>query len=225
MKKTHEFTPNKLKISNDRSIQGTYLSAIIYIFASVLLFLYHQQLYFDSWSDENTNLYVANAVADGLALYGDIPSARPPMAIFPVAALIKMGLKPLMAGRTVVFLTIVATGLVLWFLGKKFWGEWAGLAASLLFLLGPAAANRTTFTGIELVSFWCLLTVGFILLKRPWWSGLFAAMAVATGQHSAILVGATFVISLFLLGRQFYRFVLPFLGLMFSSMFHPYFDK
>ena len=143
--------------------------AIIYTFASVLLFLYHQQLYFDSWSDENTNLYVADAVADGLALYGDIPSARPPMAIFPVAALIKMGLNPLMAGRTVVFLTIVVTGLVLWFLGKKFWGEWAGLAASLLFLLGPAAANRTTFTGIELVSFWCLLTVGFILLKRPWW--------------------------------------------------------
>ena len=213
MQKTHEFTPNKLKIGNDRGIPGTYLFAIIYIVASVLLFLYHQQLYFDSWSDENSNLYVANAVADGLALYGDIPSPRPPMAIFPVAALIKMGLNPLRAGRTVVFLTIVVTGLVLWLLGKKFWGEWAGLAASLLFLLGPAAANQTTFTGIELVSFWCLLTVGFILLKRPWWSGLFAAMAVATGQHSAILVGAVFVLSFFLLGKHFYRFVLPFLGL------------
>lgn len=222
MQKTHEFTPNTLKIGNDRGIFGTYLFAIIYISASVLLFLYHQQLYFDSWSDENTNLYVANAVADGLALYGDIPSARPPMAIFPVAALIKMGLNPLMAGRTVVFLTIVVTGLVLWFLGKKFWGEWAGLAASLLFLLGPAAANQTTYTGIELVSFWCLLAVGFTLLKRPWWSGLFAAMAVATGQHSAILVGAAFVLSFFLLGKQFYRFVLPFLsltGIIFLSVY------
>jgi hypothetical protein len=212
MQKTREFTPNKLKIGKGRGIPVTYLFPILYAFAAVLLFLFHQQLYFDSWADENINLYVASAVADGLALYGDIPSARPPMAIFPVAVLIKMGLTPLGAGRTVVFLTIVATGIVLWFLGKKIWGEWAGLSASLLFLLGPAAAHRTTFTGIELVSFWCLLTVGFILLKRPWWSGLFAAMAVATGQHSTILVGAAFVLSIFLLGKQFYRFVVPFLG-------------
>jgi hypothetical protein len=205
--------PNKLNIGNDRGIPGTLLFTVIYIFASVLLFFYHQELYFDSWSDENSNLYVARAVADGLALYRDIPSPRPPMAIFPVAALIKVGLNPLMAGRTVVFLTIVVTGLVLWFLGKTFWGEWAGLAASLLFLLGPAAAHRTTFTGIELVSFWCLLTVGFILLKRPWWSGLFAAMAVTTGQHSVILVAAASVLSFFFLGKHFYRFMLPFLGL------------
>ena len=208
----HACTPNILKIGKGRSIPVTYLFYVLYVFATVLLFLFHQQLYFDSWSDENDNLYVARAVADGLALYGDIPSARPPMAIFPVAVLIKMGLSPLGAGRTIVFLTIVVTGIVLWFLGKKFWGEWAGLTASLLFILGPAVAYRTTFTGIELVSLWCLLTVGFILLRRPWWSSLFAAMAVATGQHSAILVGAAFVLSILLLGKRFYRFVFPFLG-------------
>ena len=212
MQKTHDFTPNKLKIGKGRDISVTYLFFALYTFATVLLFLFHQHLYVDTWSDENINLYVASAVADGLALYGDIPSARPPMAIFPVAVLIKMGLTPLGAGRMVVFLTIVVTGIVLWYLGKKFWGEWAGLTASLLFLLGPAAAHRTTFTGIELVSLWCLLTVGFILLKRPWSAGLFAAMAVATGQHSAILVGAAFVLSIFFLGKRFYRFVFPFLG-------------
>jgi hypothetical protein len=195
------------------SIPVTYLFFALFTIAAIILFLFHQQLYFDSWSDENDNLYVSKAVADGFTLYGDIPSSRPPMAIFPVAVFIKMGLTPLGAGRTVVFLTIIVTGITLWFLGKKFWGDWAGLTASLLFLLGPAAAHRTTFTGIGLVSLWCLLTVGFILLKKPWWSGLFAAMAVTTGQHGAILVGAAFLLSILLLGRQFYRFVLPFLAL------------
>jgi hypothetical protein len=212
MQRRHAFTPNIFRIGKGRSIPVTYLFYVLYTFTTVLLFLYHQQLFFDAWADENINLYVARAVADGLTLYGDIPSARPPMAIFPVAVLIKMGLSPLGAGRTIVFLTIVVTGIVLWFLGKKIWGEWAGLTASLLFILGPAVAYRTTFTGIELVSLWCLLTVGFILLRRPWWSGLFAAVAIATGQHSAILVGATFVLSILLLGKRCYRFVFPFLG-------------
>ena len=222
MSKTDEFKPIKIKIGKNRDIPVTYLFYGLFSLAAILLFLFHQQLYFDSWSDENTNLYVAKAVADGLTLYGDVPSARPPMAIFPVAVLIKIGLTPLAAGRTVVFLTIIVTGIALWFLGKKFWGDWAGLTASLLFLIGPAAAHLVTFTGIELVSLWCLLTVGFILLKKPWWSGLFAAMAVTTGQHSAILVGAAFVLSILLLGRQFYRFLLPFLtltGIIFFSFY------
>ncbi len=212
MQATPPYFPDKLKLGQKWVVPVTYVFTCVYSIAAVLLFLFHQQLFFYTWSDENINLYVAKAVADGLSLYGDIPSARPPMALFPVVLLIKSGLEPLAAGRTVVFLTTVATGIVLWFLGKKFWGEWAGLAASLMFLLGPAAANRTTFTGIELVAFWCLLTVGFMLLKRPWWSGLFAAMAVSTGQHSAVLVGGTLILSIFLLKKHFYRFVLPFLG-------------
>ena len=211
--KKDESKPIKLIRDKNRSIFATYLFFVLFAFAAIILFFYHQQLYFDSWSDENINLYVAKAVADGYTLYGDIPSSRPPMAIFPVAVLIKFGLTPLGAGRTVVFLTIITTGIALWYLGKKFWGDWAGLTASLLFLLGPAAAHRTTFTGIGLVALWCLLMVGFILLKKPRWSGLFAAMAVTTGQHSVILIGAAFVLSILLLGRQFYRFVLPFLVL------------
>ncbi len=211
--KKDESKPIKLIRGKNRSISATYLIFVLFAFAASILFLYHKQLYFDSWSDENDNLYVSKAVADGYTLYGDIPSSRPPMAIFPVAVLIKFGLTPLGAGRTVVFLTIITTGIALWYLGKKFWGDWAGLTASLLFLLGPAAAHRTTFTGIGLVALWCLLTVGFILLKKSWWSGLFAAIAVTTGQHSAILIGAAFVLSILLLGRQFYRFVLPFLVL------------
>ena len=212
MTKTQTTGKTEPKGGRIRPIPVNYLYFALFSLAAILLFIFHQQLYFDSWSDENDNLYVSKAVADGYTLYGDIPSSRPPMAILPVTVFIKMGLTPLGAGRTVVFMTIIATGLALWYLGRKFWGAWAGLIASLLFLLGPAAAHRTTFTGIELVSLWCLLTVGFILLKKPWWSGLFAALAMTTGQHSAVLVGAAFALSIILLGRQFYRFVLPLLG-------------
>lgn len=162
--------------------------ALVSLGAGLTILLVHQwAVFFPSWSDESIHLYVASRVADGASLYGDIHSARPPLALLPLVLLLRLGTSVLIAARaTNVFSYVAMALLVLWF-GWRSWGRAAGAAGAFLLLSAPAVASRCAFTGINLVSTWTTAAVLLSVAGRPGLAGLAAGAAIATGQHAAVL--------------------------------------
>src|ERR1019366_1190758 len=124
----------------------------VVLFATALgaLIWNHCAVFFYSWTDEQIHFYVARRLAEGAVLYRDIDSSRPPLILFPIAWLIKMGCSPLLAGRAMVLGSHLATA------GLLLWGGWrlaswrAGVMAALLFLTSPEVFDRVHYTGIQL---------------------------------------------------------------------------
>src|SRR5436190_16516136 len=94
----------------------------------------HRATFFYSWTDEQIHMYVARRLAEGARLYRDVDSARPPLAIFPVAWLIKSGCSPLLAGRTLVLAYQLGIGALLFWGGRGLLSWRAGALAAALFL-------------------------------------------------------------------------------------------
>ena len=149
---------------------------------------FHRAVLHETWSDENIHMYVASRVAEGASLYGDIHSARPPLALAPLVGLIALGLKPLLAARVTVLAAILMTGAVLLWAGNRLWGRLAAVSAFVLFLLSTAVASRASFTGINLVALWTTLCVVLVLMDRPLWAGFAGGVALMTGQHAIVVV-------------------------------------
>jgi len=153
-----------------------------------LIWNQHAQ-FFLSWTDEQLHFYVARRMAEGAVLYRDIDSARPPLVLLPLATLIRMGLSPLLAGRTLVVAMQLATA------GLLFWGGWrlaswrAGALAALLFLTSPEVYSRAHYTGIHLVAFAAAACVLFFLRGQPLRAGLFFGLILATDQHGLVVGG------------------------------------
>jgi hypothetical protein len=152
--------------------------------------------FFYSWSDEQINLYVAQRIEQGAVLYRDVDSARPPLVLFPVAWLIRMGLSPLLAGRAMVLGSQLGiAGLLFW--GGRFLLSWrAGALAALLFLSSPEAFSRIHYTGIHLVALTALACVLFSLRARPLWAGLSFGLSLAAGQHGVVICAVAAVITI-----------------------------
>ncbi len=144
-----------------------------------------------TWSDENVHLYVARRVAEGARLYDQLHSARPPLAILAPAALIKLGLPPLLAGRCLVVGATLLTAILLLWAGWRLRCRWTGLAAAVCYLLAPTIAAVYSFTGIRLVALWTALCVTATLLGRCKLAGLTAGASLLTGQHGLVLIGAS----------------------------------
>ncbi len=157
--------------------------------AGAFLLRQHFLRFHSTWSDENVHLYVARRVAEGAALYDTLHSARPPLAILAPAALIELGLPPLLAGRCLVAGATLATAALLLWAGWALRSRWAGLAAAICYLLTPAIAASCSFTGMRMVAFWTAACVVFALLGRPSLAGLAAAASLLTGQHGLVLIG------------------------------------
>jgi len=108
--------------------------AALLLAASTALLWKHRSGYFLSWTDEQIHYYVARRIAEGAVLYRDAQSARPPLALFPIAWLIKAGCTPLLAGRTMVFGTQLATAALLARAGRLVVSWRPGALVALLFL-------------------------------------------------------------------------------------------
>ena len=166
-------------------------AALLLLGAAVALLAFQSSCFFETWTDENVHLYVAGRLAQGAVLYRDIQSARPPLALAPLAALVRLGLAPLLAARAAVVLALLSTALVLLLAGRRLFGAWAGVAAAALFLLAPEVAARHSFTAIHQVALLSTLCVVLALLERPLLSGLAAGLALVCGQHAAVLLAGT----------------------------------
>lgn len=166
-----------------------YAPAVVSLGAGIaVLLVQHEAVFFPSWSDENIHLYVASRVADGATLYGDIHSARPPLALLPLIFLLRMDASPLLAARATNVLAEVATALIVLWCGWRLWGRAAGAVGAFLFLSAPAVASRCSFTGINLVSTGTTAAVLLSVVGRPGLAGVAAGAAISTGQHAAVLV-------------------------------------
>lgn len=153
---------------------------------AALIWNHHTQFFY-SWTDEQIHFYVANRMAQGAVLYRDIESARPPLVLFPLAWLIRLGASPLLAGRALVVGAQIATG------GLLIWGGWrlasfrVGALAALLFLTSPEVYARVHYTGIHLVAVTACACLLFALRGRPAWAGLFFGLTVVTDQHGLVV--------------------------------------
>lgn len=156
-------------------------------------------LFFLSWTDEQIHFYVARRMVEGAVLYRDIDSARPPLVLFPIAWLMKLGAGPLLAGRAMVLGTQLATAGALLMGGWRLISWRAGALAALLFLTTPEVFSRVHYTGIHLVALTTLACVVFFLRAQPLRSGLFLGLTLAADQHGLVICG---VVSLLTLVRR-----------------------
>lgn len=166
----------------------------------------HCTLFFYSWTDEQIHLYVAHRMAEGAVLYRDIDSARPPLALFPVAWLIRMGCSPLLAGRALVLSSQLATaGLLLWG-GRRLVSWRAGALAALLFLTFSEIFDRIHYTGIQLGALTTSACILFSLRAQPFRSGLFFGLTLAADQHGLVVCGIVALLTIVRRPRDSARF-------------------
>lgn len=149
----------------------------------------HLSLFFPSWTDENVHLYVARRISEGATLYRDIDSARPPLVILPLAALIRVGLAPLLAARVLVFLAALATSCVTFLGAQALFSRRAAVLATAFYLLSPELIARLPYTGIQLVQLGATLCLVLTLLGRPLGAGAAFGLALGAGQHSLVIGG------------------------------------
>jgi hypothetical protein len=192
--------------------QQRLIAAILFGAAVCAIAVYHRLLLYSVVGDENEHLYVAQQVASGVSLYGGIHSARPPLMFLPLVALLKLGLAPLLAGRLCVFLAEVGAAGVLWWIGWRLWDLWSGLAAAVLFLFSHDVANIFPFVGIQQTAFLGLLCLALRVRGKAAWSGVVAGLALASGQHSAVIVAVTALYQVTSKPKAFATFVLSALG-------------
>ena len=168
----------------------------------------HLTVFFFSWTDEQIHFYVAHRMSEGAVLYRDIDSARPPLVLFPLAGLIKIGCAPLVAGRALVLVTQIAIAGLLFWGGDRLASRRVGLLAALLWISSPEVFARVHYTGIHLVAFSVSACVLFALLERPLLAGLFFGLTLAADQHG--LAVCAMVAALTVARRP--RNALPFAG-------------
>jgi hypothetical protein len=170
--------------------------AVLFAAAVGALVWKHYTVFFFSWTDEQIHFYIARRMVEGAVLYRDIDSARPPLVLFAIAWLMKLGFGPLLAGRTMVLTAQLATA------GVLLWGGWrlahwrVGALAALLFLTSPEAFSRVHYTGIHLVALTTSACVLFHLRAQPLRSGVFFGLTLAAGQHGLVIGGIVAVLTL-----------------------------
>ncbi len=180
--------------------------ALLFIAAVLALVWDHRAGFFLSWTDEQIHLYVAHRMAEGAVLYRDIDSARPPLALFPLAWLLEAGFSPLLAGRALVLVAQLATGALL------FWGGWrlvtlrAGAIAALLFLTSPETFARIHYTGIHFPALAASAALLFFMRAEPFFAGLCVGFSVASDQHGLIVCGIVALLTVFSRPRDIFPF-------------------
>ena len=172
---------------------------LLFVAAIAALIWKHHTVFFYSWTDEQIHLYVAHRMTQGAVLYRYIDSARPPLLLFPLVWLMKMGCSPLLAGRAlVVGIQLATAGLLLW--GGWRLASWrAGALAALLFLTSPEVFARVHYTGVHLVALTATACVLFSFRGQPFRAGLFLGLSLAADQHGLVVGG---IVALLTLARR-----------------------
>ena len=166
----------------------------IFVAAIGALIWKHCTIFFLSWTDEQIHFYVARRMAEGAVLYRDIDSARPPLVLFPLAWLIKLGTSPMLAGRSLVVASEIATAALL------LWGGWrlvswrSGALAALLFLTSPETFSRIHYTGIHLAALTASACVLLSLRGQALRAGLCLGLSLAGDQHGLAICGIAAIV-------------------------------
>jgi hypothetical protein len=168
---------------------------VLFAVAIAALIWKHCTVFFYSWTDEQIHMYVARRMTEGAVLYRDIDSARPPLVLFPLAWLMRLGLSPLLAGRALVVVFQLATA------GLLLWGGWrlasrrAGALAALLFLTSPEVFARVHYTGIQVAALTASACVLLSLRGHPFRAGLLLGLSLAADQHALVVGGIVAVLT------------------------------
>ncbi len=163
------------------------LGFVVVLLAAASLILFHEAVHTWSWTDENIHQYVASRIADGLVPWQDIHTTRGPLALTPLVVLLKAGIPALAASRTVVGGAILATAALLFLGARRAWSEPVAWLVCAGYLACPGVFGQWAFTGMNLVSLGCTACVVAWLYDRPAWAGVAAGLALATGQHAAVV--------------------------------------
>jgi len=155
----------------------------------------HCTVFFLSWTDEQIHFYVARRMAEGAVLYRDIDSARPPLVLFPLAWLIKIGTSPMLAGRALVVATEIATAALLLWGGLRLISWRAGALAALLFLTSPETFSRIHYTGIHLAAITASACVLYSLRGQALKAGLCLGLSLAGDQHGLAICGIAAIVT------------------------------
>ncbi len=172
----------------------------------------HRAVFFLSWTDEQIHFYVARRIAQGAVLYRDIDSARPPLTLFPIAALIKLGFSPLWAGRALVLLFQLGTAGLLFWGGNRLVSRRSGALAALLALTSPETFDRIHYSGIHLPALTASAAVLFYSMERPLWAGLLVGLSAAADQHGLAIGGMVGLLTVIRRPRDASRFVVGLLA-------------
>jgi hypothetical protein len=167
----------------------------------------HATVFFFSWTDEQIHFYVAHRMTEGAVLYRDVDSARPPLVLFPLEWLMKIGCSPLAAGRALVLSTQLATAGLLFWGGDRLASRRAGLLAALLWISAPEVFARVHYTGIHLAAFSATACVLFAVMARPLWAGLFLGLTLAADQHGLVVCGMVAALTVARRPRDAFPFV------------------
>ena len=159
------------------------------------------------WEDEAFNLTVPINLLDGLGYTSDgtLSGSRltpfdpristGPVVLLPVAAVLALGVDPVIAGRAVVLVFYVGLLAGLWLLGRRIGGRWAGLAAVTVPLgLNTWDSASPIQTPIDVLGevpaaalvVWAL----WAFRDRPWLAGLLIGFALETKTIALLAVPA-----------------------------------
>jgi len=155
----------------------------------------HGTVFFYSWTDEQIHFYVAHRMSQGAVLYRDIDSARPPLVLLPLMALMKLGASPLLAGRALVLGTQIATAGLLFWGGDRVASRRVGALAALLFLTSPEVFARVHYTGIHLPALSVTACFLMVMMARPFAAGLCFGLTLAADQHGLAISGVLAVVT------------------------------
>ncbi len=203
-----------------RLCRETICHCVLGFVALGLFVLFHVLTYTPGWSDENIHIYTASRIADGLMPYRDVPSARPPLALLPLAACMGLGLSPLFAARAVLAGAQLLTGFILGWSARRLWGPVAGTAAFVLYL--AVVPPKHVFTGIDTVVLGTTACALLVLFHRPGLAGLVGGLAIVSGQHAVVVVCSSWAMGSILGRGGWWRFgagLFLSLGIIFGTMF------
>ncbi|WP_173922344.1 hypothetical protein [Agromyces sp. Marseille-P2726] len=163
------------------------------------------------WEDEAFNLTVPLNLLRGLGYTSDgtlsgseltpfdVRISTGPVVLLPIAALMALGIDPVIAGRSVALVGYGALLSCLWLLGRRLGGRWAALAAAALPLAYATDALPSPIqTPVDIlgeVSAAALLAAALLVLhRRPWLAGLLLGLAVQA-KFIALLAVPAFAIA------------------------------
>ena len=163
------------------------------------------------WEDEAFNLTVPLNLLRGLGYSSDgtlsgstitpfdVRISTGPVVLLPIAALIALGVEPVLAGRLVGLLGWVLLLGSLWFVGRRLGGRWVGLVAAavpLAYAADPLPSPIQTPVDVlgEVTAAGLLAAALVVLHRRPWLAGLLVGLAIQA-KFIALLAVPAFAIA------------------------------
>ncbi|GAA1750710.1 glycosyltransferase family 39 protein [Agromyces humatus] len=163
------------------------------------------------WEDEAFNLTVPLNLLRGLGYSSDgtlsgstitpfdVRISTGPVVMLPIAALMALGIEPVLAGRLVGLLGWSLLLGSLWFIGRRLGGRWVGLVAAavpLAYAADPLPSPIQTPVDVlgEVTAAGLLAAALVVLHRRPWLAGLLVGLAIQT-KFIALLAVPAFAIA------------------------------